>query len=74
MEKYRVHDVVTGTVLGGTSNGIYIELENGESAFAHFGRLKVGTKVFCSVLRNATEKWLTLVSIDSVMEEDFIEA
>ena len=74
MEKYRVRDAVTGTVLGGTSNGLYIELENGESAFAHFGRLEVGTKVFCSVLRKATERWLTLVSIDSVMEEDFIAA
>ena len=74
IEEYRVRDAVVGTVTGGCSSGVFVELENGESAFAHFCGLETGTKVFCSILRKATEKWLILVSIDSVMEGGFVAA
>ncbi len=67
LSDYEIRDVVMGTVTGGCSSGLFLELENGESAFAHFGALSTGTKVLCSVLKKANEKFLLLASIDSVI-------
>ena len=66
---YEIRDVVSGTVTGGCASGLFLKLENGEVAFARFGALESGTKVLCSILKKATDKWLLLVSIDSVIRE-----
>lgn len=62
-----VRDSVKGIVTASTTRGIYLDLDNGHSAFAHFYKLPVGSPVYCTVLKKATERWLTLVSIDSVI-------
>ena len=63
---YDVRDSLKGIVTASTTKGIYLDLENGHSAFAHFDELSVGSSVYCTILKKATERWLTLVSIDSV--------
>jgi len=63
---YDVKDSLKGIVTASTTKGIYLDLENGYSAFAHFDKLPVGSSVYCTILKKATEHWLTLVSIDSV--------
>lgn len=63
---YDVRDSVKGVVTASTTKGIYLTLDNGSYAFAHFNRLPVGCSVYCTVLKKATERWLTLVSVDSV--------
>ena len=57
-----IRDGIRGTVIGGCSKGIFLSLEDGQEAFAHFGGLNPGT----TVLKKATEKWKVLVSIDSI--------
>ena len=69
-----IRDSVMATVSCSTSKGVYVELENGQSAYAVFDRLPVGTGVYCTVLKKATERWLTLVSIDSVRYDEFSAA
>ncbi len=69
-----IRDSVTATVTCSSAKGIYLELSNGQGAFAVFNRLPVGTRVYCTVLKKATDRWLTLVSIDSVIYEDFLAA
>ncbi len=70
MNDYEIHDVVKGIVTGGCSNGLFLKLENGESAFAKFGALNAGTEVLCSVLKKANERFYLLASIDSVIREE----
>lgn len=67
---YEIHDVVKGTVTGGCASGLFLKLENGESAFARFGALNTGTEVLCSVLKKANERFYILASIDSVIREE----
>lgn len=68
-ENFNVRDGVCAIVTGCCRTGLFLELENGQEAFASFGRLELGTKVFCSVLKKATEKWRVLVSIDGIYEK-----
>lgn len=46
-----IRDGVRGTVTGGCSKGIFLALEDGQEAFAHFGGLNPGTTVLCTVLK-----------------------
>ena len=64
-----IRDGLFGTVLNGCRSGVFIELENGEPAFAPFGYLKPGQRVFCTVLKKANECFRTLVAIDSICYE-----
>ena len=64
---YNVRDSLMGIVTASTTKGIFLDLENGYSAFAHFDKLPIGSSVYCTILKKATERWLTLVSIDSVI-------
>lgn len=58
-----------GIVTGRCHAGAYLQLDNGEEAFAYkFGNLYPGTKVLCTVLRRPQEGKKTLVSIDSVVQ------
>lgn len=68
-DEFHVRDGVYGVVTGGCRSGLFVELENGQEAFAPFGGLHPGTKVLCTVLKKATEKWRVLVAIDSVLTE-----
>lgn len=67
--KYEPWEGCYGIVTGRCRAGAFLELDNGEEAFAFkFGNLFPGTKVLCTVKRIATEEKRTLVSIDSVIE------
>ena len=65
-----VRDSVKGVVAGCSAKGVYPDLENGEGAFSSFGALSRGTEVFCTILRKPTDRFLALVSIDSVMDAE----
>lgn len=59
-----------GIVIERCRTGAYLQLDNGENAFAYrFGNLRTGTKVLCTVLREPREGKQKLVSIDSVLYE-----
>lgn len=66
---YERFDGCYGTVIGRCFKGAFLELDDGEQAFAYkFANLFPGTKVLCTVLRQATEGRKMLVSIDSVFQ------
>lgn len=66
---YERFDGCYGTVICRCLKGAYLELDDGEQAFAYkFGNLFPGTKVLCTVLKQATEDRKMLVSIDSVLQ------
>ena len=65
--KYDVMDGCYGEVIDRCHKGAFIKLDNGEEAFAYkFSGLKTGTKVLCTVLRQAKGTLRTLVEIESV--------
>ncbi|MBQ7922517.1 MAG: hypothetical protein IJ325_08070 [Clostridia bacterium] len=66
----KVGDGCCGTITGRCKNGVFMTLEDGQTAFARFGGLPLGTKVYCTYLKPATEKLFALVSIDSVRFDD----
>ena len=67
-EGYERFDGCYGTVISRCLKGAYLELDNGEQAFAYkFANLFPGTKVLCTVLKRAAEGRRMLVSIDSVL-------
>ena len=66
-----IRDSVKAVVSCCTSKGVYLMLEGGQSAYATFNRLPIGTNVYCTVLKKATERWLTLVAIDAVEYSEF---
>ena len=64
---YEKYDGCYGTVVGRCQKGAFLTLDNGEPAFAYrFANLENGSKVLCTVLRQATDDLRMLVSIDSV--------
>lgn len=68
MSKYERFDCCYGTIVDKCSKGVFLLLDNDEKAYAKdFTTNKSGTKVLCTVLKSATEKFRTLVSIDSVV-------
>ncbi len=68
-DNFCIRDGVYGVVTGGCSTGVFIELENGQSAFAKFGA-RTGQKVLCTVLRKAADTWRVLVTVDSLIGEN----
>lgn len=67
--KYEPFDGCYGIITERCRAGAYLQLDNGEEAFAYrFGNLFPGTKVLCTVLKEAKEEKRMLVSIDSVLE------
>lgn len=66
---YERFDGCYGTVIGCCRSGAFLKLDNGEEAFAYkFASLYPGTKVLCTVLRQADKARKMLVSIDSVVD------
>lgn len=56
------------TVTGTCHSGAFLQLDNGEDAFAYrFASLLPGSKVLCTILRQALEGRRKLVSIDAVI-------
>lgn len=54
-ENFDIRDGVFGVVIGTNRNGICLELENGQRAFAYFGCIRPGAEVLCTVRRKAME-------------------
>lgn len=68
MNNYEKLDCCFAKVTDRCSKGSYLELDNGETAFAYaFANLPRGAKVLCTVIRQAFEGRKALVSIDSVI-------
>lgn len=67
-EETSVRDSVCGVVTGGCRSGLFLKLENGQEAFARFGGIYPGTRVLCTVIKRATDRWRVLVSVDSVLD------
>ena len=66
-QSYDVFDGCFGTVKSCCKKGAFLDLDNGELAFAYsFGNLVPGTKVLCTVRRMARGELRKLVTIDSV--------
>ena len=62
-----VFDGCYGTITGRCQKGAYLELDNGQKAFAYkYANLLPGTKVLCTVLKQAVDNRSMLVSIDSI--------
>lgn len=78
-----LRDSVSGIVKGQSRAGLYIDLniendiddhEEVVPAFGYWtGRLSIGTKVLCSIKRQAREGRDILVSVDSVLYQDDME-
>lgn len=66
---YEVYESCYGYVNSRCGHGIFLELDNGQRAFAYkYWSLRSGSKVLCTILRKPTNDKLTLVGIDSVVE------
>lgn len=66
--EYEKYDGCFAKITDRCSAGTYLELDNGQTAFAYaFSNLPRGAKVLCTVLRKAIDGRKTLVSIDSVV-------
>ena len=65
--KYEKGDACYGVVASCCRRGAFLELDNGESAFANgVGNLRQNTKVICTVKKPAANGLRTLVQLDSV--------
>lgn len=62
-------DAVCGTVVGGSKDGLFIRLDNFDMAFAAFGYLPSGARVFCTVFKRATRNNYARVGIDTVLSD-----
>ncbi|MBR4026430.1 MAG: hypothetical protein IKJ01_02575 [Lachnospiraceae bacterium] len=63
MERYDAYEAI---VKGNNRNGVFMVMENGESAFSFYGELPIGTKVIVSILKLANERFPARVAIESV--------
>ena len=65
--RYERGDGAYGVVSGRCKKGAYIELDNGEGAFAfNAGNVRSNAKVICTVVRPARDGQRCLVSLESV--------
>lgn len=70
MTTYEKYDCCYGIIIDKCSKGVFLLLDNDETVYAEdFTSHKSGTKVFCTVLKCATDKFKTFVSIDSVRDD-----
>lgn len=66
---YEAYESCYGYVSSRCSQGIFLELDNGQRAFAYkYLNLNMGSKVLCTVLRKPVNDKLALVGIDSVID------
>ena len=72
--RHEIKDTVKAVVTVCTKKGVYLKLDNGETAFAKFGNLQNGTEVLCSIVKYSTLEWPAFVTIDSVLSRDLMAA
>ena len=69
IRKYEPFESCYTEVISRCARGAFLKLDNGEEAFAYkYANLRIGTKVLCTVLKQAREPLLTRVEVDSVTE------
>ena len=67
---YTKFDSCYGIVTDKCHNGVFLLLDNSQIAYVHgFCTLTIGTKVICTIFKDATEKFRILALIDSVLSE-----
>ena len=72
---YERFDSAYGIVTGTCRTGAYLQLDNGEIAFAYkFASLRPGTKVLCSIQKLSDGNRYTRVSVDSVLSYPTLKA
>ena len=65
---YERFDSAYGVVTDSCSSGCFLQLDNGETAFAYkFASLRPGTEVLCSIQKIAEGDRFARVSVDSVL-------
>lgn len=65
--EYEVFDECYGVITGRCGKGAFIQLENGEEAFAYrYANLRPGSEVICAVQRLPREGLRTLVTVSHV--------
>ena len=71
---YQIGDSMRAVVIGNCSKGVYLDMEDGQEAFATFDPLPRGTRVFCTILKKQTERFRTFVAIDAVVGRGIMTA
>ena len=67
VNEYEKGDCSYATVVGHNSKGSYLELDNGQRAFAYSaGNLRNGTKIICTIAREADADRNALAKLDSI--------
>lgn len=75
MNNYQRYDSCYATIKEKCYKGVILLLDNNELAFAsNFTTQKVGTKVLCSILKEASEKYRALALIESTDFESLVAA
>ena len=67
VNEYEKGDCCYATVVGHNSKGSYLELDNGQGAFAYnAANLRNGTKIICTIARGADAERKALAKLDSI--------
>lgn len=67
INQYEKGDCCYATVDGHNSKGAYLKLDNGQRAFAYSaGGLQNGTKILCTIVKEADAERRALARLDSV--------
>lgn len=75
MNHYQKNDSCYATVIDKCSKGVILLLDNNEVAYAsNFISQKIGSKVLCSILKEATDKYRALALIESTDFESLVAA
>lgn len=75
MKNYQKYDSCYATITSKCSKGVILLLDNDEVAFAsNFTGQKIGSKVLCSILKEATDKYRALALIESTNFEPLFVA
>ena len=66
-DEYRKGDCCYATITSRDSKGSYLELDNGQRAFAYgLGNLPSGTKILCTITRSAFTGQRAIAKLDSI--------
>lgn len=68
-KEYEKGDCCYATITSRNSKGTYLELDNGQSAFAYnAANLRNGVKILCTIVKPATMEKYILVRMDSICD------
>ncbi|MCI8888253.1 MAG: hypothetical protein HFG70_09240 [Hungatella sp.] len=66
-DEYQKGDCCYAIVTSRDSRGSYLELDNGQEAFARgVGNLPNGTKILCTIIRSALDRKRAIAKLDSI--------